>query len=95
MTTTLGSKPIPRGSLEYSSGDPFELRRRQSKFSPFTYIANFTGLPAMSVPVVWDKNNIPTGIHFMGRFGDERLLLSIANQLEEVAPWAGKIPCLK
>ena len=95
MTTTLGSKPIPRGSLEYSSGDPFELRRRQLKFSPFTYIANFTGLPAMSVPVVWDKNNIPTGIHFMGRFGDERLLLSIANQLEEVAPWAGKIPCLK
>ena len=72
MTTTLGSKPIPKGSLEYSSGDPFELRKRQLEFSPFTYIANFTGQPAMSVPLVWDTNNIPIGIHVMGRFGDRK-----------------------
>ena len=95
MTTTLGSKPIPKGSLEYSSGDPFELRKRQLEFSPFTYIANFTGQPAMSVPLVWDINNIPIGIHFMGRFGDERLLLTLASQLEEASPWSDKIPCVK
>ena len=95
MTTTLGSKPIPKGSLEYSSGDPFELRKRQLEFSPFTYIANFTGQPAMSVPLVWDINNIPIGIHFMGRFGDERLLLTLASQLEGASPWIDKIPCVK
>ena len=92
MTTTLGSKPITKGSLEYSSGDPFELRKRQLEFSPFTYIANFTGLPAMSVPLIWDTNNIPIGIHFMGRFGEERLLLTLASQLEGVAPWIDKTP---
>ena len=92
MTTTLGSKPISIGSLKYSGGDPFELRRRQLEFSPFTYIANFTGQPAMSVPLVWDMNNIPIGIHFMGRFGEEKSLLRLASQLESESPWIDKIP---
>ena len=65
------------------------------KSTPFTYIANFTGQPAMSVPLVWDTNNIPIGIHFMGRFGDERLLLTLASQLEGASPWIDKIPCVK
>ena len=46
----------------------------------------------MSVPLIWDTNNIPIGIHFMGRFGEERLLLTLASQLEGVAPWIDKTP---
>jgi amidase len=31
-------------------------------------------------------------VHFQGRFGEDALLLKLAAQLEEAAPWFGKRP---
>ena len=45
-----------------------------------------------SLPLFWNEDNLPVGIHFAGRFGDEATLFRLAAQLEEARPWSGKRP---
>ena len=49
-------------------------------------VANLTGNPAMSVPLYWNEDGLPIGVHFLGRFGDEATLLRLAAQLEAAQP---------
>jgi len=46
----------------------------------------------MSVPLYWNDNGLPIGIHFLGRFGDEATLFRLASQLEKARPWDGRRP---
>ena len=61
-------------------------------FNAFTRIQNLTGQPAMSVPLFWNEDNIPIGVQFAGRFGDEATLFRLASQLEQARPWSNKKP---
>jgi len=92
LTPTLGTPPPPLGTFAFHGGDPFELRKRMATFSPFTYLGNVTGQPAMSVPLFWNEENLPVGTHFLARFGDEATLFRLAAQLEAARPWASRLP---
>ncbi len=61
-------------------------------FSPFTPVANVAGLPAMSVPLDWNRDGLPIGSHFMAKLGDEATLFRLAAQLEAAHPWATRKP---
>ena len=87
LTTTLGQPPVPLGTLVYE-GDPVELRRRMATFSPFTWLANASGQPAISLPLAMSPDGLPIGLHFTGRMGEEATLLRLAAQLEQAQPWA-------
>jgi amidase len=54
---------------------------------PFTFLANLTGQPAISVPLHWTPEGLPIGVHFLARFGEEGTLFSLAVQLEKARPW--------
>ena len=63
--------------------------------TPFTQLANLTGLPAMSMPLSWTADGLPCGVQFIGPFGEEALLFRLAAQLEKALPWFNKRPPLK
>lgn len=68
------------------------LAAQTFEFMPWTPVFNVTGQPAMSVPLHWNAENLPIGMHFVGKFGDEATLLRLAGQLEQAKPWAQKAP---
>ncbi len=91
LTPVLGSPPLPLGAIDQDA--PWEkLIEQLFGYVAFTPIANFSGLPAMSVPLHWNQAGLPVGSHFIGRFGDEAGLLALAGQLERARPWAGRRP---
>ena len=92
LTPTLGQPPVELGTLVYDGHDPFELRRRCGRFSPFTWVANTTGQPAISVPLRWSASGLPVGTHFAARWGAEATLIRLAGQLERARPWAHRSP---
>ena len=60
------------------------------KWVPFTQLANITGLPAMSVPLYWNKDHLPLGSQFIAPFAQEDRLLQLAAQLEQAQPWLNR-----
>jgi len=94
VTPTLAQLPAPLGGLR-DDADPEADFEAQKRFTPFTAPYNITGQPAMSVPIGWveaDGAVLPVGLQLVGRHREEALLLSLAAQLEQAAPWAHRRP---
>lgn len=83
------------GSLAKASGMVNKIAIQTLAKTPFTQLANFTGQPAINVPLHWDKNGMPCGVQFIAPFGDEATLFRLASQLEKAKPWFDKRPSLK
>jgi amidase len=58
---------------------------------PYTPLCNFTGVPAISLPLAELRGSgegaMPLGMHFIAPMGEDARLLRLAAQLEEAAPW--------
>jgi Asp-tRNA(Asn)/Glu-tRNA(Gln) amidotransferase A subunit family amidase len=50
----------------------------------FIQLANFSGVPAVSVPAGYDDNDLPIGLQFIAKWYDEATLLRIAKTSEEI-----------
>lgn len=93
MTPTLATPPIKHGEI-CMTGTAQQVLDGLLEFIPCTQMANWTGQPAMSVPLNQTKSGLPIGTHFMGRFGDEGTLFQLAGQLENARPWDNQRPGL-
>lgn len=68
------------------------LAAQTFEFVPWTPVFNVTGQPAMSVPLHWNAEGLPIGMHFVGKWGDETTMFRLAGQLEKARPWFDKAP---
>jgi amidase/aspartyl-tRNA(Asn)/glutamyl-tRNA(Gln) amidotransferase subunit A len=92
ILTPVTTAPPPKIG-ELSLNQPFDaFVQNILKASPIAALFNMTGLPAMSVPLHINAAGLPIGVQFVGPFGGEAKLFSLASQLEKVAPWADKRP---
>jgi amidase len=91
LTPTLALPPVPIGWQDAVDG-AIEQLRRNTEFTPFTSVANLTGLPAVSLPLHWSDSGLPIGVHAIGPPAGDALLLSLAAQLEAARPWADRRP---
>ena len=95
LTPTLAQPPMPLGWLEPAPGEPaIKMLQTAGYFTPFTPPINGTGQPAISLPLHQSADGLPIGVHFVGPPAGEELLLSLAGQLEQAAPWADRRPAL-
>jgi amidase len=92
LTPTMGEPPPPIGSFDDSGADPMAAFERAFLCGCFTAAFNATGQPAISLPLHWSEDGLPIGVQLVAPLGREDLLLRVASQLEQVAPWADRIP---
>jgi amidase len=89
LTPTLAQPPLPIGALR-NDDDPAADFAAQTRFTPWTSVANLSGRPAITLPVHTAHLGgveLPIGVMLTGRFGEEGLLLALAAQLEDSVGW--------
>ena len=79
-TTAITAPPVLPDALPEGDSDLSTL----TELMRFAVAANFTGLPAISIPVGYDQADLPVGLQLMGRAWSESLLLRLANAAEQV-----------
>ena len=67
----------------FAGVDPAENFALQCQWLPYTSIANVSGVPAVSVPVLRDaESRLPVSVQLLGDFGAELRLLALATEIE-------------
>jgi amidase len=91
LTPTLTQPPRPVGYWDMNEPDVDRYLEKWTDAS-FLFAFNLSGLPAISVPAKWTKDDIPIGVQMVGRYGDETTVLQVAAQIEQARPWIGRRP---
>jgi amidase len=93
LTPTLGALPAPLGEYDpHAAAQPRDTFAAWSHLESFLPVFNATGQPAISLPLHHSATGLPIGMHLVGRFGGEGMLLRLAASLEAALPWSGRIP---
>jgi amidase len=94
LTPVLAARPLPIGELHGCGDEPIADLRRSGRFAPYTALFNVTGQPAISVPVGFGEDGLPTAVQLVGHPLGEETLLQLAAQIEAARPWAHRRPAV-
>jgi amidase len=94
LTPVLAERPLPIGELHGYGSEPLADLRRSARFAPYTALFNVTGQPAISVPIGFGEDGLPTAVQLVGHPLGEETLLQVAAQIEVARPWATRRPSL-
>jgi len=92
LCPTMVTPPPEVGYIDPVTLEPKELNHRQATTFGFTPPFNFTGQPAISLPLGQSADGLPIGMMFAARYADEATLFRLAAQLEEAMPWSARRP---
>jgi amidase len=90
LTPTVGAPPPQLGW--FTAAGPEEEGARVASFIPYTAQFNMTGQPAISLPLHQTSGGLPVGVQLAAAYGREDILIQIASQLEQAAPWSQRHP---
>lgn len=97
LTATLSEPPAMIGRFAHTDRDFVHFRTGPGMvfdYSPFCAAFNASGQPAASVPLFWNGEGLPIGVHLATRFGADEELMALCAELESARPWAGLRPPL-
>ena len=92
LTPSLAKLPVPHGHIHANSSNFREYLDRFWAFSPFTTLANISGIPSMSAPLYQSDCGLPIGSMFSAGYGQDDKLFRLAGQLERSLPWKQRTP---
>ncbi|MEW2483893.1 amidase [Mycobacterium sp. NPDC049093] len=90
LVPTLLTGPPPYGLLNQPRGTTRAFFDVEFATTGWTALANVTGWAAISLPLGQTAEGLPIGVQLLAP--DETVLLGLAGQLEQAAPWAGRTP---
>lgn len=93
VTPTAAAPPPELGW--FTAAGPKQEGPRIAGFMPYTAQFNATGQPAVSLPLRWTHGGLPVGVQLVAAYGREDLLVRVASQVEQAAPWADRRPPLE
>jgi amidase len=94
LTPVLASRPLAIGELHGCGEDPMDDLHRSGRFAPYTPLFNVTGQPAISIPIGFGEDGLPTAVQLVGHPLAEDTLLQVASQIEQARPWAAHRPAV-
>jgi amidase len=94
LSPVLAARPLPIGELHGCGDDPFDDLRRSGRFAPYTPLFNVTGQPALSIPIGFGEDGLPTAVQLVGHPLGEETLLQVGAQIEAARPWAARRPAI-
>lgn len=68
-----------------------EIAKRAAYFATYLPLFNISGSPGISLPMGTASNGMPVGVQFATPYGQDKLLLELAYELEIAKPW--KLVC--
>ncbi|MDA2966843.1 MAG: amidase [Actinomycetota bacterium] len=92
LTPTLSSPPLPVGSMPNNPERPMTPLMTAGSWVAFTSQFNISGQPAISLPLHRTAEGLPVGMQLAAAYGREDVLIRVASQLEQAAPWAHLTP---
>lgn len=92
LTPTTTQPAMLCGAFRLDDGE--EAIEAMWRWTAFTPLANFTGQPAISLPVHATPDGLPIGVLLTSALYHDDLLLSLGNQLEEALSWQHRRPDL-
>jgi amidase len=93
VTPTLAEPPPELGIFKTRPGETArDVGIRLNEVSPFTAPWNIAGQPAISLPLHTTPEGLPVGVQLVAAYGREDLLLRLAAEIEQAAPWSGRHP---
>jgi Asp-tRNA(Asn)/Glu-tRNA(Gln) amidotransferase A subunit family amidase len=91
LSPTIARVSLPLGDVRMD-GSSEQYQQGLVPMVAFTSVCNAAGVPAMSMPLAWSEDGLPIGLQFIGRFGAEEMLFSLAAELEHAQPWRDRKP---
>lgn len=93
LTPTMACTPPLAGTvLQEKNADPTGFRMTETQMISFTFFANLTGLPAISLPVHHSAQGLPVGAQLVGGPFDEATLIRLAASVEPAYAWTTTVP---
>jgi amidase len=92
LTPALAERPLEIGECHGCGDEPMQDLARSGRFTPFTALFNVTGQPAITVPIGFGEDGLPTSVQIVGKPLGEDTLLQVAGQMEAARPWAQHRP---